>query len=123
MTSFLDDDLSGAELRRVDLSRSTFAHVDLTGARMRGIDLTDVHIAESDLHDVRIDAELRHVVVNGVEIDAYVDAELDRRQPGRSLMRPADADGFRLAWRHLEQRWADTVEWPAASMSPSCTSR
>ncbi len=73
--------------------------VHFHGVRMRGV----------ELHDVDIHGELENVVINGVEVSAYVDAELDRRMPERAKMRPDDADGFREAWAVLERLWADTV--------------
>ena len=67
-------------------------------------------ILDVDLIDAEITGEIRNVTVNGVEISAYVDAELDKRHPGREKMRPTDADGFREAWDLLEELWAGTVE-------------
>jgi hypothetical protein len=40
----------------------------------------------------------------------FVDAELDRRFPGRVLRRAGDPDGLRAAWDAVEQTWAATVE-------------
>ena len=47
--------------------------------------------------------------VNGVDIAPLVEAELDRRDPQRALMRPTDAQGFRHAWEVLDGLWARTV--------------
>jgi hypothetical protein len=38
-----------------------------------------------------------------------VEAELNRRYPGRAKMRPDDADGYREAWAALERLWPQTV--------------
>jgi len=38
-----------------------------------------------------------------------VEAELDRRDPRRSRMRPTDPDGFRQAWDVVEEMWQPTV--------------
>ena len=48
--------------------------------------------------------------INGVDVVPLVEAELNRRYPDRSKMRPADADGFRDAWASLERLWPQTVE-------------
>ena len=107
---FTDVDLSGATFEHVDLAGARFRRVRLGGARIENADLTGLVLRDVDLVDVEITGELRGVVVNGVEIDALVEAELDRRDPERVHMRPTDADGFRRAWDLLEQRWGETVE-------------
>ncbi|MBD8061881.1 DinB family protein [Actinomycetaceae bacterium Sa1BUA1] len=48
-------------------------------------------------------------LVNGVDVVPLVDAELDRRFPGRELRRAADPEGLRRAWAALEESWAATV--------------
>lgn len=102
--------MTGAALRRVDLSGSTFEAVDLTeadiriavfnGAKMRGVEMVDVEIS----------GEIENVTVNGVEIGALIEAELNRRTPERAKMRPDDPEGFREAWSILTRLWAATVE-------------
>jgi hypothetical protein len=39
-----------------------------------------------------------------------IEAELDRRDPDRSLVRPTDADGFRRAWDVVVRRWDAAVQ-------------
>lgn len=99
MTEFSNQDLSGATFTGVDLRGATFRAVDLSGVRMNGVELVDV----------RIDGELDGLVVNGVDVAPLVEAELDRRDPDRPLMRPADPAGFRRAWDVVESRWDQTV--------------
>src|SRR5690242_12269108 len=77
---------------------------------MRGGAIYDARLRGVDLWDIDICGNLQNVRVNGVDIVPLVEAELDRRDPDRAKMRPADADGFRAAWRILETRWAATVE-------------
>lgn len=67
MAGYVDEDLRGAEFRECDL----------TGARLIGV----------VMRDVVIDGLVTNVVVNGVEVTEYVEAELDRRHPVRVLMR------------------------------------
>ena len=43
-------------------------------------------------------------------IGPLVEAELDRRYPGRAKMRPADPAGFRQAWEIIERLWDQTVD-------------
>jgi hypothetical protein len=52
--------------------------------------------------------------VNGVNVAPFVDAELNRRFPGRADRRAADPDGLRVAWAALERTWSATLERAAA---------
>jgi hypothetical protein len=95
-----EHDFTGRELRRLYLH----------GADMRGGAIYDARLRGVDLWNIDIRGDLQNVRVNGVDIVPLVEAELNRRDPDRAKMRPADADGFREAWRILETRWAATVE-------------
>ena len=64
-----------------------------------------------------ISGEIQNLRVNGVDVVPLVEAELNRRDPDRSKMRPADADGFREAWDIIERRWPQTVD-RARGMAP-----
>jgi hypothetical protein len=44
----------------------------------------------------------------------FVEAELNRRFPGRAERRAGDPDGLRAAWAALERTWAATLERAAA---------
>jgi hypothetical protein len=52
--------------------------------------------------------------VNGVDVVPFVEAELNRRFPGRADRRAGDPDGLRAAWAALERTWAGTLERVAA---------
>ena len=95
-----DHDLAGTDLR----------HVVVRGADLRGGGIVDCRLRGVEIWDVEVHAELRNVVVNGVDIAPLVEAELNRRDPERALKRPDTAAGFREAWAVLERRWAVTVE-------------
>ena len=90
MRRFDDEDLTGAEFRECDLSR----------ARLVGV----------VMQDVEIDGLVTNLVVNGVEVMSYVEAELDRRHPVRLLIRSDEPADLREAWRQLRDDWATTVE-------------
>ena len=109
MADFIDEDLTGSAFERVYLTGARFRGVDLTGAQFHGVDLTGVVIRGADLVDMDISGLTRNLRVNGVDVVPLVEAELNRRYPGRAKMRPADADGFRDAWDILERLWAQTV--------------
>ena len=55
-----------------DLTAAVFWGADLPGAWFRDVNLTDVRISHSWLVDVEIDAFIDRVVVNGVDVTAYV---------------------------------------------------
>ncbi|MBO1756331.1 DinB family protein [Allobranchiibius sp. CTAmp26] len=106
---FSDADLGGSQFTRVDLSGSSFEQVDLTGVRMRNVYLAGARLRGADLTDLELDGMVRNLIVNGVDVTPFVEAELDRRYPERVKLRPTDADGFREAWRVIEASWPPTV--------------
>jgi hypothetical protein len=89
MKRYVDEDLAGAEFRECDLSNARLVGVVMQGAVIDGL-VTDL-------------------VVNGVEVMPYVEAELDRRHPVRRLIRSDDVADLRRAGRQLRADWADTV--------------
>src|SRR3954469_4317369 len=90
MERFVDQDLTGAEFRECVLDRAR-----LVGVVMR---------------DAEIDGLVGNLIVNGVEVTGYVEAELDRRHPVRVLIRSADPADLRAGWRQLQADWTATVE-------------
>ncbi|MGD0875817.1 MAG: DinB family protein [Acidimicrobiales bacterium] len=110
MADFIGVDLCGAQFERVDLSGAKFRTVDLSDARFRAVDLSRVVMRSVDLVDVDIHGEIQNLTINGVDIGPLVDAELNRRYPLRSKMRPTDPAGFREAWGILARLWGETVE-------------
>lgn len=106
------DDLQGAQFIDVNLRGARFVQSDLSGAVMRGV---DVHNAEIDAPWL-LDGE-SSLVVNGVDVTPYVEAELNRRFPGRADQRAGDPDGLRAAWAALEGAWAATLRRVAAMPS------
>jgi hypothetical protein len=110
MTDFNGAELRGAQFSRTDLTEAEFFAVDLSRARFRGVAFNGAIMRGVELADVRIDGEIQHVVINGVDVTSFVEGELDRREPDRAKMRPGDPAGFRAAWDIIEQRWDATVE-------------
>lgn len=96
---FVDRDLRGARFRRSDLS----------GAVMRG-----VMVDGADIDAPWLLEGGGGLLVNGVDVAPYVDAELDRRFPGRAQRRASDPDGLRAAWTVVERQWEATRERVAA---------
>ena len=110
MTEFKDQDLAAARFERSSLREAVFHDVDLRGARFDNVNLNGATIRGAALYDVSIDGDIRNLRVWGVDVVPLIDAELNRRHPGREKMRPADADGYREAWELLERLWSETVE-------------
>src|SRR4051812_20044008 len=90
MERFVDRDLTGAEFRECVLDRARFVGVVL--------------------RDAEIDGLVGNLVVNGVEVMGYVEAELDRRHPVRRLIRSTDPAELLAGWRELRADWATTVD-------------
>lgn len=91
-----------------DLVGAVFWGADLSGARFRDVNLTDATISHAWLVDVDIDALIDRVVINGVDVTAYVN-ERDTWYPLRAMLRPTDPEGMRSAWAALEVEWATTI--------------
>ena len=116
---FTQRKLVGARFERVDLTGSSFHLVDLAGARFVAADLSGVVMRAVEVQGADIDAPWlsngeSFLRVNGVDVIPFVEAELDRRFPGRAGRRATDPDGLRAAWASLERTWAATLERVAA---------
>ena len=110
MVEFVDQDLRGSRFAGVDLSGAQFRLVRLEGADFRFVELADVTMRGVELVNVAITGEIVNVTVNGVDIGPLVDAELDRRDPGRVAMRASAPAEFVAAWALLDRLWAGTIE-------------
>lgn len=87
-----------------------FAGTDFTGANFRDCDLRQVKITDSWLVDVSLSGLVSNLVVNDVDVTAFVEGELDRRHPERVQLREMrTADDYRAMWDTIERLWAATV--------------
>jgi len=94
-----------------DLRGATFLVSDLRGARFVDCDLTGARIIDATLVDVAVSGYVEGLVVNGVEVTAFVEEELDRRHPERVQLRGIrDAAGFRAMWDTIERLWSAAVD-------------
>ena len=110
MAEFGEEDLSGSTFDWTDLSGSTFRAASLSNVTIRGTDLHHVKMTGVELWDVDISGEVRGLRINGVDVTAYVEEEMARREPDLAKMHPEDPAGFREAWDLLEKLWDGTVE-------------
>jgi hypothetical protein len=86
-----------------------FENEDLTDAEFRECDLRRARLIGVVMQDAVIDGLVSNLVVNGVEVSAYVEAELDRRHPVRLLIRSSAPADLREGHRQLQANWAKTV--------------
>ncbi len=91
-----------------DLQESVFWGVDLRRSRLRDVDLTGASMHSVRLVDVTIDGWVERLVVNGVDVTAYVNAH-DPWQPLRGMLRPSDTAGILRTWDEVERAWSATV--------------
>ena len=103
MTTFSrTDELEGATFFRASLKGASFRFSDVSGVTMRGVDLDGLDI---DSHDLAFGT----LLVNGVDVVPLVEAELDRRFPGRELQRAQTPEGLREGWAAVQEAWHETV--------------
>jgi hypothetical protein len=100
----MTDNPEPAQYVDADLRGARFIRCDLSGAVMRGVIMVGG----------QFDGEIDGLRINGVEILSLVEAELNRRFPGREGRRATDPDGLRDNWAVLERTWAATLERVAA---------
>jgi hypothetical protein len=99
------DDLQGAEFVDADLRGARFVGSDLSGVVMRG-----AQVDGADIDAPWLLSGGGSLLVNGVDVVPFVEAELNRRFPGRSEQRAEDPDGLRGGWAALERTWTATLE-------------
>jgi hypothetical protein len=109
-----DDGAMAAEYTYTDAFRGAiFTDVDLTRATFRDCDLTQARIVGSQVAGLRVSGfggEAGTVIVDDVDVTAFVAAELDRRHPERVQLRAVrTADDYRAMWDTIERLWSDTV--------------
>lgn len=92
-----------------DLAGAEFWGADLRGATFRDVDLTGASISHAWLVDVTVDALVDRLVVNGVDVTAYVN-ERDPWYPLRAMLRPAEPSAMRETWLLLQHEWDLTID-------------
>jgi hypothetical protein len=98
-------DQSGGTFRGARLTGA-----DFTGATLRDCDLRRLKVVDSWLVDVNISGAIANLVVNDVDVTAYVEAELERRHPERVQLRQMRTAGdHRAMWDTIERLWSHTV--------------
>jgi hypothetical protein len=98
-------EFEGAQFTDVSLRGVRITNATLVGAVMRGVDVTDL-----DIDAPWLDEPGAHLWVNGVDVAPMVEAELNRRFPGRDQRRAPDPDGLRRAWDAVQTTWDAAIE-------------
>jgi hypothetical protein len=89
---------------------ASFTGADFTGANFRDCDLRQAKITDSWLVDVSLSGLVGNLVVNDVDVTAFVEGELDKRHPERVQLREMrTVDDYRAMWHMIERLWAETV--------------
>jgi DinB superfamily/Pentapeptide repeats (8 copies) len=91
-----------------DLAGAVFWGADLSGARFRDVNLTGATITHSWVVDVTIDALVERVVINGVDVTAFVN-ERDPWYPLRAMLRASTPTEMQATWTALEKEWGKTI--------------
>jgi hypothetical protein len=101
-----------AEYAHTDQFRGARIHLsELEGLEIRDCEVTGLKIVDCYGSDVSIGGAFERLVVNDVDVTAYVESELDRRYPTRVLAREAESpDDYRAAWTAIETLWQQTIE-------------
>ena len=117
MTEAPPETLNGRTFKSRTLRESRFIGCDLGGVVVRGCDVAGMEIDSPWLMEGG-----SRLLVNGVDVVPLVDAELNRRFPGRDLRRAADPESLRDAWAAVAKAWEATIA-RAVAMPPATSGR
>jgi hypothetical protein len=95
-----------------DFEGKTFVSTSFKGATLRFSDVSGVTMRSVDVDGLDIDSHdlfMGSLVVNGVDVVPLVEAELNRRFPGRELQKAQTPEGLREGWVAVQAAWATTV--------------
>ncbi len=95
-------EFEGATFVRTSFKGATLKSCDVSGVTMRSVDVGGLDI---DSHDLFFGS----LIVNGVDVVPFVDAELNRQFPGRELQKAQTPEGLRDAWVAVQAAWETTV--------------
>lgn len=96
-----------------EFAGATFLRTSFRGATLRGCDIGEVTVRGTELNGLDLDSHdlaFGTLLVNGVDVVPFVEAELDRLFPGRALSRSRTPDGLREGWAAAQDAWQATLE-------------
>ena len=84
---------------------------ELAGLEIRDCEVSGLKVVDCYGSSVYLGGDFEQVVVNDVDVTAYVESELDRQHPARRLAREATSpDDYRAAWDAIETLWSTTLD-------------
>ena len=95
-------EFEGATFVKASFKGATLRSCDVSGVTMRSVDVGGLDI---DGHDLLFGS----LIVNGVDVVPFVDAELNRQFPGRKLQKAQTPEGLRDGWVAVQAAWETTV--------------
>jgi DinB superfamily len=95
-------EFEGATFVKASFKGATMRFSDISGVTMRSVDVDGLDI---DGHDLLFGT----LFVNGVDVVPLVEAELNRRFPGRELQKSQTPEGLRDGWLAVQAAWQTTV--------------
>ncbi len=101
-----------ADYAQTDRFRGAHIHLcDITGLEIRDCRISGLKIVDCYGSDVYLGGDFERLVVNDVDVTAYVQAELDRQHPARVRAREATSpNDYRAAWDAIEAQWEATLD-------------
>jgi hypothetical protein len=93
-----------------DESGKRFEHVNLSGTRVHGAFLVGTKVTDAFVHSLDLSGHIQSLVVNGVEVADYVQAELERRHPELAYLESKDVPGLQRAWASVAEIAAATLD-------------
>ncbi|HZT66859.1 MAG TPA: DinB family protein [Acidimicrobiales bacterium] len=97
-----------AEIR--DLSGRRFEQVNLSRTRVHGAFLIGTKVTDAWVQSLDLSGNIQSLVVNGVEVAGYVQAELERRHPELGYLGSKDVPGLQRAWSTVREIAAATLD-------------
>ncbi len=101
-----------SDYAQTDRFRGARIHLcDITGLEICDCQVSGLKIVDCYGSDVYLGGDFERVLVNDVDVTAYVEAELDRQHPARVGARDATSpDDYRAAWDVIEAQWEATLD-------------
>jgi hypothetical protein len=92
-----------------DLSGSRFEQVNLTGSHVHGAFLVGTRVTDAWVESLDLSGNVQSLVVNGIEVAHYVQAELERRHPELADLWSKDVPGIQRSWAKVQEIGASTL--------------
>lgn len=86
-----------------------FVDADLSGARFVRCYLDQASFRGAVLSWASIDGEIDGLTINGIDIAPFVEAELNKRFPGRELRHATSRADLQVSWENVQAAWREAV--------------